>query len=110
MLNSYQEFVTAELTGLYGSAVLQEMNDILKLYDIYEGREKFIDKPEEKDYTQTEKKTNLIKKLIKEESRFLFGKTPELYVQPKNDTEADKDKAEQINLYLNKILKEYLII
>ena len=27
MLNSYQEFVTAELTGLYGSAVLQEMND-----------------------------------------------------------------------------------
>lgn len=108
MLNSYQEFVTAELTGLYGSAVLQEMNDILKLYDIYEGREKFIDKSEEKDYTQTEKKTNLIKKLIKEESRFLFGKTPELYVQPKNDTEADKDKAEQINLYLDKILKDNL--
>ncbi len=108
MLNSYQEFVTAELTGLYGSAVLQEMNDILRLYDIYEGRENFIDKTEGKDYTQTEKKTNLIKKLIKEESRFLFGKTPELYVQPKNDTDADKDKAEQINLYLDKILKDNL--
>ena len=108
MLNSYQEFVTAELTGLYGSAVLQEMNDILRLYDIYEGRENFIDKSEEKDYTQTEKKTNLIKKLIKEESRFLFGKTPELYIQPKNDTDADKDKAEEINLYLNKILKDNL--
>lgn len=108
MLNSYQEFVTAELTGLYGSAVLQEMNDILRLYDIYEGRENFIDKSEGKDYTQTEKKTNLIKKLIKEESRFLFGKTPELYIQPKNDTDADKDKAEEINLYLNKILKDNL--
>lgn len=108
MLNSYQEFVTAELTGLYGSAVLQEMNDILRLYDIYEGRENFIDKSEEKDYTQTEKKTNLIKKLIKEESRFLFGKTPELYVQSKNDTDTDKDKAEQINLYLDKILKDNL--
>lgn len=108
MLNSYQEFVTAELTGLYGSAVLQEMNDILRLYDIYEGRENFIDKTEEKDYTQTEKKTNLIKKLIKEESRFLFGKTPELYVQSKNDTDTDKDKAEQINLYLDKILKDNL--
>ena len=108
MLNSYQEFVTAELTGLYGSAVLQEMNDILRLYDIYEGRENFIDKTEEKDYTQTEKKTNLIKKLIKEESRFLFGKTPELYIQPKNDTDADKDKAEEINLYLDKILKDNL--
>ena len=108
MLNSYQEFVTAELTGLYGSAVLQEMNDILRLYDIYEGRENFIDKTEEKDYTQTEKRTNLIKKLIKEESRFLFGKTPELYIQPKNDTDADKDKAEEINLYLNKILKDNL--
>lgn len=108
MLNSYQEFVTAELTGLYGSAVLQEMNDILRLYDIYEGRENFIDKSEEKDYTQTEKKTNLIKKLIKEESRFLFGKTPELYVKPKNDTEVDKDKAEEINLYIKKILKDNL--
>lgn len=108
MLNSYQEFVAAELTGLYGSAVLQEMNDILRLYDIYEGRENFIDKSEEKDYTQTEKRTNLIKKLIKEESRFLFGKTPELYIQPKNDTDADKDKAEEINLYLNKILKDNL--
>jgi hypothetical protein len=108
MLNSYQEFVTAELTGLYGSAVLQEMNDILRLYDIYEGRENFIDKTEEKDYTQTEKKTNIIKKLIKEESRFLFGKTPELYIQPKNDTDADKDKAEGINLYLDKILKDNL--
>lgn len=108
MLNSYQEFVTAELTGLYGSAVLQEMNDILRLYDIYEGRENFIDKTEEKDYTQTEKRTNLIKKLIKEESRFLFGKTPELYIQPKNDTEVDKDKAEEINLYLGKILKDNL--
>ena len=108
MLNSYQEFVAAELTGLYGSAVLQEMNDILRLYDIYEGRENFIDKSEEKDYTQTEKRTNLIKKLIKEESRFLFGKTPELYIQPKNDTEVDKDKAEEINLYLGKILKDNL--
>ena len=108
MLNSYQEFVTAELTGLYGSAVLQEMNDILRLYDVYEGRENFIDKTEEKDYTQTEKRTNIIKKLIKEESRFLFGKTPELYIQPKNDTDADKDKAEEINLYLNKILKDNL--
>ena len=108
MLNSYQEFVTAELAGLYGSAVLQVMNDILRLYDIYEGRENFIDKSEEKDYTQTEKRTNLIKKLIKEESRFLFGKTPELYIQPKNDTDADKDKAGEINLYLNKILKDNL--
>lgn len=108
MLNSYQEFVTAELAGLYGSAVLQEMNDILRLYDIYEGRENFIDKSEEKDYTQTEKRTNLIKKLIKEESRFLFGKTPELYVKSKNDTDADKDKAGEINLYLNKILKDNL--
>lgn len=108
MLNSYQEFVTAELTGLYGSAVLQEMNDILRLYDIYEGRENFIDKSEKKDYTQTEKRTNLIKKLIKEESRFLFGKTPELYVKSKNDTDADKDKVEQINLYLDKILKDNL--
>lgn len=107
MLNSYQEFVNAELTGLYGSAVLQEMNDILKLYDIYEGRENFITQ-EEKDYEPTKKQTNFIKKLIKEESRFLFGKTPEMYIKPNNDTEVDKDKAEKINTYINQVLKKNL--
>ena len=61
---------------------------------------------EEKDYIPTKKRTNYIKKLIKEEARFLFGKTPTLNVQSKNENE--EAKVEEINNYIDKILKDNL--
>ena len=63
MFNSYYEFVMAELSGLYGEAVLNEMYDIIKLYDLYEGVGA-VEVDQEEDYTPTQKKTNFIKKLI----------------------------------------------
>ncbi len=69
--------IQAELGGLYGSEVIREMNEIIKLYDIYEGPgQNWVS--DEQDYIPTKKKTNYIKKLIKEEARFLFGKAPTL--------------------------------
>ena len=32
-----QNIIMAELGGLYGNEVIKEMNEIIKLYDIYEG-------------------------------------------------------------------------
>ena len=79
-----QNIIMTELGGLYGNEVIKEMNEIIKLYDIYEGpgQDWIVD---EKDYTPTKKKTNYIKKLIKEEARFLFGKTPIFTVQVEDD-------------------------
>ncbi|WP_290454745.1 phage portal protein [Romboutsia ilealis] len=100
-----QNIIQAELGGLYGNEVIKEMNEIIKLYDIYEGpgQNWIVD---EKDYTPTKKKTNYIKKLIKEEARFLFGKAPTFTV--KVDEDSLQDQAEEINKYIKKLLKKNL--
>ena len=100
-----QNIIQAELGGLYGSEIIREMNEIIKLYDIYEGpgQDWIVD---EKDYTPTKKKTNYIKKLIKEEARFLFGKAPTFTV--KVDEDSLQDQAEEINKYIKKLLKKNL--
>ena len=97
--------IMTELGGLYGNEVIKEMNEIIKLYDIYEGpgQDWIVD---EKDYTPTKKKTNYIKKLIKEEARFLFGKTPIFTVQVEDDKY--QEQVEEINEYINKLLKDNL--
>ena len=100
-----QNIIMSELGGLYGNEVLKEMNEIIKLYDIYEGTgQNWI--VDEKDYTPTKKKTNYIKKLIKEEARFLFGKTPIFTVQVEDDKH--QEQVEEINKYINKLLKDNL--
>ncbi|RDY22872.1 phage portal protein [Romboutsia maritimum] len=97
--------IQSELTGLYGQEVIREMGDIIRLYDIYDGPGQNWTM-DETDYIPTKKKTNYIKKLIKEESRFLFGKTPIFTIKSERDT--DKEKAEKINKYINKLLKDNL--
>ena len=100
-----QNIIMTELDGLYGNEVIKEMNEIIKLYDIYEGTgQNWI--VDEKDYTPTKKKTNYIKKLIKEEARFLFGKTPIFTVQVEDDKQ--QKQVEEINEYINKLLKDNL--
>ena len=100
-----QNIIQTELGGLYGSEVIREMNEIIKLYDIYDGpgQNWIVD---EQDYTPTKKKTNYIKKLIKEEARFLFGKAPTFTV--KVDEDSLQDQAEEINKYIRKLLKKNL--
>ena len=100
-----QNIIQAELGGLYGSEVIREMNEIIRLYDIYEGpgQNWIVD---EQDYIPTKKKTNYIKKLIKEEARFLFGKAPTFTIKVNNDIQ--QDQVEEINKYIRKILKKNL--
>ena len=100
-----QNIIMTELGGLYGSEVIKEMDEIIKLYDIYEGQGQDWT-VEEEDYIPTKKKTNYIKKLIKEESRFLFGKTPVFTVQVEDDKH--QQQAEEINNYINNLLKNNL--
>lgn len=100
-----QNIIMTELGGLYGNEVIKEMNEIIKLYDTYDGpgQDWII---QEEDYIPTRKKTNYIKKLIKEEARFLFGKTPTFTVKVNEDSL--QEQAEEINKYISKLLKNNL--
>lgn len=103
-LNNITNIVNMELGGVYGLSKIKEMSEIINYYGIYEkGQDWYVD---EKDYTPTKKKTNYIKKLIKEESRFLFGKTP--YFEITTENEGNEAKCELIQDYLDKTLKQNL--
>lgn len=67
-------WIERELGGLYGTQVLREMNEVLDLYAWYEGAPGAGPKG-------ADLSANFIKKLIKDEARFMAGRPPELRVQ-----------------------------
>ena len=74
-----QNLVTAELDGMYGSKVLQDMQHIINLYDVYErGADYTADSG--LDYTPADLKYKKAKALLDKEARFLFSKPPDFYV------------------------------
>ena len=72
------QMLVAELGGLYGSAVLRDIGRTIELYDFYDGKGQDWNTPAGLDYRPTKKRVNLVKKLIKREAGFMFGRTPEL--------------------------------
>lgn len=85
------DWIKTELGGLYGSTVINEISEIIQLYELYEGPRLGDAKPQEGESPEkpTRLRTNYIKKLIKDESRFMAGRAPELrIVADKADTEA----------------------
>lgn len=95
------EWIKLELGGLYGGEAVRELDELNRLYRLYdgEGQESFSDG--ESDATRLV--TNLIKKLIKEESRFMAGRAPELRVLAAAE---DADAAAQIERFLAKTLSD----
>ena len=80
------QMLVAELGGLYGSAVLQDISKTIKLYDFYDGKGQDWETPAGLDYKPTKKRVNLVKKLIKREAGFMFGRTPELTFTSADET------------------------
>lgn len=78
-LNFPTSIIKAELEGLYGTSVLEDMYKVIKLYNIYE---KGADYPTDanKDYTPANLRYKTTRALVDKEARFLFSKPPEFYV------------------------------
>lgn len=90
----YQDLIRNELSGLYGTSVLEEMDEIIRYYALYDGKRD----GEGKDLVRT----NWIKKLINDESRHMCARAPELRFIPRND--ADKAAAEELTQWLKDAL------
>lgn len=89
MLSVPQGLITAELEGLYGTNVLTDMHDIIKLYQVYEdGAEFYLDTSG--DYIPADLRYKIAKFLLDKEARFLFAKTPDFMV----DVELTENRAE----------------
>lgn len=73
------EWIKRELTGLLGAQATREMSELVRLYSLYDGPGQLWQPNREGiDYAPTVKTTNFIKKLIKEEARFMMGVEPEI--------------------------------
>lgn len=101
------EWIKRELTGLLGQEVLQDLADSIQLYDVYDGRGQIWQpKTAGLDYKPTVKTTNIVKKLIKEEARFMMGVEPEIKLRPMNgEREADRAACARIEDWLADFLK-----
>lgn len=105
-LIDYQTLLKSELEGLYGESVLKDMSEIIDIYNFYDGPGQKWSINAELDYTPTQLITNLAKKLIKEQARFMFGRTPEFKVKPIKEQlprEIDEETKQQIKQRLEEI-------
>lgn len=99
-LVDYRLLFEREVEGIYGSFILRDMADIIKLYDLYDNGVK-AEVENGLDFKPTQKTTNIIKRLIKEEARFLFGKTPELKIV---GDKTHKEALDTLQTYLDGVL------
>lgn len=96
------DWIKSELAGLYGSRVVAELSEIIALYDWYDGKAQVWTTASGLDYTPTKLCTNLTKKLIKDEARFMMGRAPEIRITANDKT--DEDAAIEIEKWLNCVL------
>lgn len=89
MLTIPTRLITTELEGLYGSRVLEDMKRTLDLYEIYEKGASYS-KDSVTDYTPADLRYKTIKALIDKEARFLFAKTPDIYIDVNLGTSAEE--------------------
>ena len=96
--NSYtslpSNMITAELEGIYGSTLTQEMSQIIKLYDIYEKGADFPIDVGKGNYIPSDLKCKKAKKLIDEEARFMFSKPVDFTIKPEGKLDEQADKKE----------------
>lgn len=77
-------WIQSELQGLYGANVIRELEEIINLYEWYDGTAQTWDVASGLDYRPTRMRTNIIKKLINDEARFMLSRTPEIHIKPED--------------------------
>lgn len=90
----YRDWIRTELGGLYGFTLTAEMDQIIRYYDLYDGRGAARDGD-----GKTGIRTNYIKKLINDESRYMCARPPELRLMPRRPE--DQEAAERLTDWLD---------
>lgn len=102
------DWIKQELAGLLGEQVTRDINDIIRLYSLYDGDgQRWQVETKGLDYTPTVKVTNIIAELIGKEARYMMGVEPELHIVPKDkDSKAAQANANIIGDWLTALLEE----
>jgi hypothetical protein len=89
-----QKEYTEEISGIYGSKLLQDLGRVIGYYDIYERGADFFTEGSNGDYVPANLRYMRSANLIDKEARFAFGKPAEFIVTPADtDDESETTKA-----------------
>lgn len=97
---SLPDIINTELNGLFGRSLEGDMPQVIRLYEFYDGTGQDWHTPEGLDYAPSKLITNLCKKLIKREARFMFGRTPEIKVLDAETGEVCREKQQCLDRVL----------
>ena len=109
--------ISTELEGLYGSQLLAEMQEIIGYYRVYEKGADFKTEGSKGDYIPSDLRFKQASTLVNKEARFLFSRSPDLWVDvpvERNDEAAKKantilqnlvDRVMEKNHFRSKLLK-----
>ena len=99
--------ISTELEGLYGSQVLSEMAEIIGYYDVYEKGAGFKTEGSKGDYTPSDLKFKQASSLINKEARFLFSRSPDLWVDVPYE-ESNEESMKKANTVLQNLVDSVL--
>lgn len=104
--NLTKSLLQAEISGLYGSELLKDMNKIIEYYDIYTNGADFTPATN-KDFIGAKLRYKIAKGLINREARFLFSIPPEISIKPRDDEDTkDKENVSQMQSFVKTVLGE----
>ncbi len=92
MLLINESWIKEELGGLYGERVVRDIANINRLYGIYDGVGQSWPRPANLGYDPNQTITNLTRKLIRDEARFMMSRAPEIRLIPEDAKDADACK------------------
>lgn len=120
--NLARSLIQSELNGIFGSATMKDLNEIIHLYNIYESGADFdIEGGGDGDYVPANHKFKIIRGLINKEARFLFAIPPTINIESTIEEEENKElissqylvkKVLETNHFSSKLVraaKDYLI-
>lgn len=103
--NLTSAIINKELTGVFNTETLNDMNHTLKMYKIYLEGAKFDPDLSKDDYNPSNWHAKQIKFLIDKEARFLFSQPPEITLKDLETKTSDNSRIEPNQRLVNSVLK-----
>lgn len=98
--------ISMELEGLYGSQLLAEMQEIIGYYRVYEKGADFKTEGSKGDYIPSDLRFKQASALVNKEARFLFSRSPDLWVDVAGDDEAAKQANTTLQNLIDRVMEK----
>lgn len=101
-----EDFLKKQLGDSESARLISENAELIKYYDVYDGKGQLWETRGGLDFTPTKRVTNNIKHLIKEVVRFMLSRMPEISILPINDDVSNAEKCAALESFIRKTLED----